>query len=141
VPMVARDRREHRNRSADHVRRDGADAIWWCGGCGVASFALAEMTDALSRLDHKYKAMVAKASFGCSSSTGGAGRNYRRTAAAEDAGKIEIERLNEELKNICNFICSEWARAERSAAAQGMARDVRQQRIVSSPVEARTMRR
>jgi len=63
--------------------------------------ALAEMTDALSRLDYKYKAMFAKAELRLQQLYG-----RRRGAITEGQPRprmpeeVEIERLNEELKNI-----------------------------------------
>src|SRR5260370_47985 len=64
--------------------------------------ALAAMTDALSRLDYKYKAMFAKAELRLQQLYG------RRRGAVVTEGQprprmpeeVEIERLNEELKNI-----------------------------------------
>jgi LysM repeat protein len=63
--------------------------------------ALAAMTDALSRLDYKYKAMFAKAELRLQQLYG------RRRGAVTEAQprprmpeEVEIERLNEELKNI-----------------------------------------
>ena len=63
--------------------------------------ALAAMTDALSRLDYKYKAMFAKAELRLQQLYG-----RRRGAVTEGPPRprmpeeVEIERLNEELKNI-----------------------------------------
>jgi hypothetical protein len=63
--------------------------------------ALAAMTDALSRLDYKYKAMFAKAELRLQQLYG-----RRRGAVTEGQPRprmpeeVEIERLNEELKNI-----------------------------------------
>ena len=63
--------------------------------------ALAAMTDALSRLDYKYKAMFAKAELRLQQLYG-----RRRGAVAEGQPRprmpeeVEIERLNEELKKI-----------------------------------------
>jgi LysM repeat protein len=63
--------------------------------------ALAEMTDALGHLDYKYKAMLAKAELRLQQLYG-----RRRQGAAEGQSRskmpeeIEIERLNEELKEI-----------------------------------------
>jgi LysM repeat protein len=63
--------------------------------------ALAAMTDALSRLDYKYKAMFAKAELRLQQLYG-----RRRGAVTESQPRprmpeeVEIERLNEELKNI-----------------------------------------
>ncbi|HYL57464.1 MAG TPA: LysM peptidoglycan-binding domain-containing protein [Candidatus Acidoferrales bacterium] len=63
--------------------------------------ALAEMTDALSRLDHKYKTVVAKAELRLQQlygrRRGGITEGQPRPRMPEE---IEIERLNEELKEI-----------------------------------------
>ncbi len=91
--------------------------------------ALAAMTDALSRLDYKYKAMFAKAELRLQQLYG-----RRRGAITEGQPRprmpeeVEIERLNEELKQILEAALAADGCEIARHAPQGMARDVRWQR-------------
>ena len=91
--------------------------------------ALAAMTDALSRLDYKYKAMFAKAELRLQQLYG-----RRRGAITEGQPRprmpeeVEIERLNEELKQILETALAADGREIARLAAQGMARVVRRRR-------------
>ena len=87
--------------------------------------ALAAMTDALSRLDYKYKAMFAKAELRLQQLYG-----RRRGAVTEGQPRprmpeeVEIERLNEELKNILETHLQRMGAKLPGAAPQGMARTI-----------------
>ncbi|MDO8432899.1 MAG: LysM peptidoglycan-binding domain-containing protein [Candidatus Binatus sp.] len=104
--------------------------------------ALAEMTDALSRLDHKYKAMLAKAELRLQQLYGrrrqGITEGQPRPKMPEE---IEIERLNEELKEILQLHLQRMgARLQGSRRRKGW-REMFGGGDVSSAVEARSARR
>jgi len=104
--------------------------------------ALAEMTDALSRLDYKYKAMIAKAELRLQQlygrRRGGITEGQPRPKMPEE---IEIERLNEELKNILELHLQRLgARLPGSRRRKGW-RELFGGSDVNSAVEARSIRR
>ncbi len=104
--------------------------------------ALAEMTDALSRLDYKYKAMIAKAELRLQQlygrRRGGITEGQPRPKMPEE---IEIERLNEELKNILELHLQKLgARLPGSRRRKGW-RELFGGSDVNSAVEARSIRR
>jgi LysM repeat protein len=104
--------------------------------------ALAEMTDALSRLDYKYKAMIAKAELRLQQlygrRRGGITEGQPRPRMPEE---IEIERLNEELKNILELHLEKLgARLPGSRRRKGW-REIFAGSDVNSAVEARSIRR
>ena len=102
--------------------------------------ALAELTDALSRLDYKYKAMVAKAELRLQQLYG-----RRRGAIAEGQPRpkmpeeIEIERLNDELKEILEIHLQRLGARLRGGRRRKGWRDMLGGSDV--PVEARSVRR
>jgi LysM repeat protein len=103
--------------------------------------ALAAMTDALSRLDYKYKAMFAKAELRLQQLYG-----RRRGAITEGQPRprmpeeIEIERLNEELKNILELHLQKMGAKLPGTRRKGW-RDLLGGGDVGSTVEARSYRR
>jgi len=103
--------------------------------------ALAEMTDALSRLDYKYKAMFAKAELRLQQLYG-----RRRGAITEGQPRprmpeeVEIERLNEELKNILEMHLQRMGARLPGGRRKGW-REMFGGTDVSSTVEARSYRR
>jgi LysM repeat protein len=103
--------------------------------------ALAAMTDALSRLDYKYKAMFAKAELRLQQLYG-----RRRGVITEGQARprmpeeIEIERLNEELKNILELHLQRMGAKLPGARRKGW-RDLLGGGDVGSTVEARSYRR
>jgi len=104
--------------------------------------ALAEMTDALSRLDYKYKAMIAKAELRLQQlygrRRGGITEGQPRPKMPEE---VEIERLNEELKNILELHLQRMgARLPGSRRRKGW-RELLTGSDVNSAVEARSYRR
>lgn len=104
--------------------------------------ALAEMTDALSRLDHKYKTVVAKAELRLQQlygrRRGGITEGQPRPRMPEE---IEIERLNEELKDILALHLQRMgARLPGDRRRRGW-REVFGGTDVSSAAEPRTVRR
>jgi LysM repeat protein len=105
--------------------------------------ALAEMTDALSRLDYKYKAMFAKAELRLQQLYGrrrqGITEGQPRPKMPEE---IEIERLNEELKEILeNHLQRLGARLPGSRRRKGWRDMFGGSSEVTSAVEARSIRR
>jgi LysM repeat protein len=101
--------------------------------------ALAEMGDSLTRLDQKYKILVAKAELRIQQlygrRRGGVAEGQPRPKLPEEA---EIERLNEELKQILEH------QLERMGARPGSPRRNRWRELfggVSGPAEARSLRR
>jgi LysM repeat protein len=103
--------------------------------------ALAAMTDALSRLDYKYKAMFAKAELRLQQLYG------RRRGAVTEAQprprmpeEVEIERLNEELKNILELHLQKMGAKLPGTRRKGW-RDLLGGGDVGSTVEARSYRR
>lgn len=103
--------------------------------------ALAEMTDALSRLDYKYKAMVAKAELRLQQLYGrrrqGITEGQPRPKMPEE---IEIERLNEELKELLQFHLQRMGARLQGTRRKGW-REMFGGSDVSSAVEARSARR
>jgi len=104
--------------------------------------ALAEMTDALSRLDYKYKAVVAKAELRLQQLYGrrrqGITEGQPRAKMPEE---IEIERLNQELKEILQVHLQRMgARLQGTQRRKGW-REMFGGSDVSSTVEARSARR
>ena len=104
--------------------------------------ALAEMTDALSRLDYKYKAILAKAELRLQQLYGrrrqGITEGQPRAKMPEE---IEIERLNQELKEILQVHLQRMgARLQGSPRRKGW-RELFGGSDVSSAVEARSARR
>jgi LysM repeat protein len=103
--------------------------------------ALAAMTDALSRLDCKYKAMFAKAELRLQQLYG-----RRRGVITEGQPRprmpeeIEIERLNEELKNILELHLQKMGAKLPGTRRKGW-RDLLGGGDVGSTVEARSYRR
>jgi len=103
--------------------------------------ALAAMTDALSRLDYKYKAMFAKAELRLQQLYG-----RRRGVITEGQPRprmpeeIEIERLNEELKNILELHLQKMGAKLPGTRRKGW-RDLLGGGDVGSTVEARSYRR
>jgi LysM repeat protein len=103
--------------------------------------ALAAMTDALSRLDYKYKAMFAKAELRLQQLYG-----RRRGAVAEGQPRprmpeeVEIERLNEELKNILETHLQRMGAKLPGGRRKGW-REMFGGGDVGSTVEARSYRR
>jgi LysM repeat protein len=103
--------------------------------------ALAAMTDALSRLDYKYKAMFAKAELRLQQLYG-----RRRGAVAEGQPRprmpeeVEIERLNEELKQILELHLQRMGAKLPGGRRKGW-RDLLGGGDVGSTVEARSYRR
>jgi LysM repeat protein len=104
--------------------------------------ALAEMTDALSRLDYKYKAMIAKAELRLQQlygrRRGGITEGQPRPKMPEE---VEIERLTEELKQILELHLQRLgARLPGSRRRKGW-RELFGGSDVNSAVEARSYRR
>ena len=103
--------------------------------------ALAAMTDALSRLDYKYKAMFAKAELRLQQlygrRRGGIPEGQPRPRMPEE---IEIERLNEELKNILELHLQRMGARLPGARRKGW-RELFGGGDVASTVEARSYRR
>jgi len=104
--------------------------------------ALAGMTDALSRLDYKYKAMIAKAELRLQQlygrRRGGITEGQPRPKMPEE---IEIERLNEELKNILELHLQRLgARLPGSRRRKGW-RELFGGSDVNSAIAARSIRR
>jgi LysM repeat protein len=103
--------------------------------------ALAAMTDALSRLDYKYKAMFAKAELRLQQLYG-----RRRGAVAEGQPRprmpeeVEIERLNEELKNVLETHLQRMGAKLPGGRRKGW-REMFGGGDVGSTVEARSYRR
>ena len=103
--------------------------------------ALAAMTDALSRLDYKYKAMFAKAELRLQQLYG-----RRRGAVTEGQPRprmpeeVEIERLNEELKQILELHLQRMGAKLPGGRRKGW-RDLFGGTDVGSTVEARSYRR
>ena len=103
--------------------------------------ALAAMTDALSRLDYKYKAMFAKAELRLQQLFG-----RRRGVITEGQPRprmpeeIEIERLNEELKNILELHLQRMGAKLPGTRRKGW-RDLLGGGDVGETVEARSYRR
>jgi hypothetical protein len=103
--------------------------------------ALAAMTDALSRLDYKYKAMFAKAELRLQQLYG-----RRRGAVAEGQPRprmpeeVEIERLNEELKQILELHLQRMGAKLPGSRRKGW-REMFGGGDVGSTVEARSYRR
>jgi hypothetical protein len=103
--------------------------------------ALAAMTDALSRLDYKYKAMFAKAELRLQQLYG-----RRRGVITEGQPRprmpeeVEIERLNEELKNILELHLQRMGAKLPGTRRKGW-RDLLGGGDVGSTVEARSYRR
>jgi len=103
--------------------------------------ALAAMTDALSRLDYKYKAMFAKAELRLQQLYG-----RRRGVITEGQPRprmpeeIEIERLNEELKNILELHLQKMGAKLPGTRRKGW-RDLLGGGDVGETVEARSYRR
>jgi LysM repeat protein len=103
--------------------------------------ALAAMTDALSRLDYKYKAMFAKAELRLQQLYG-----RRRGVITEGQPRprmpeeIEIERLNEELKQILELHLQKMGAKLPGTRRKGW-RDLLGGGDVGSTVEARSYRR
>ena len=87
------------------------------------------MTDALCRLDYKYKAMFAKAELRLQQlygrRRGGITEGQPRPRMPEE---IEIERLNEELKQILELHLQRMGAKLPGVAPQRMARNVRRRR-------------
>ncbi len=104
--------------------------------------ALAEMTDALSRLDYKYKAMIAKAELRLQQlygrRRGGITEGQPRPKMPEE---IEIERLNEELKQILEFHLNRMGARLPGARRRKGWRELLTGSDVNSAVEARSYRR
>lgn len=104
--------------------------------------ALAEMTDALSRLDYKYKAMIAKAELRLQQlygrRRGGITEGQPRPKMPEE---IEIERLNEELKNILELHLQRMGARLPGARRRKGWRELFGGSDVNSAVEARSYRR
>ena len=104
--------------------------------------ALAEMTDALSRLDYKYKAMIAKAELRLQQlygrRRGGITEGQPRPKMPEE---VEIERLNEELKNILEHHLQRMGAKLPGARRRRGWRELFGTSDVNSAVEARSYRR
>ena len=104
--------------------------------------ALAEMTDALSRLDYKYKAMIAKAELRLQQlygrRRGGITEGQPRPKMPEE---VEIERLNEELKNILEHHLNRMGARLPGAPRRKGWRELFTGSDVNSAVEARSYRR
>ncbi|HEY9157342.1 LysM peptidoglycan-binding domain-containing protein [Candidatus Binatus sp.] len=104
--------------------------------------ALAAMTDALSRLDYKYKAMFAKAELRLQQlygrRRGGITEGQPRPKMPEE---IEIERLNEELKQILELHLQRLGARLPGAPRRKGWREMFGGGDVSSTVEARSYRR
>jgi hypothetical protein len=146
-----------------HLRRDVNLLAWWRGAAlGLAAaallmfgvmavtlfewwrlrrrfVALAGLTESLSRLDQKYKAMLAKAELRLQQLYGrrrqGMTEGQPRPKLPEE---IEVERLNEELKDVLN------QHLERLGARSRKRGRLRARDLVGdvdSPVEPRTVRR
>jgi LysM repeat protein len=102
--------------------------------------ALAEMADALGRLDYKYKAMLAKAELRLQQLYG---RRRQGLAEGQPRAKlpeeIEIERLNEELKELLEHHLVKLGARPRGQKRRGRWREMFGG--VDSPVEARSARR
>lgn len=104
--------------------------------------ALAELTDALGRLDYKYKAMFAKAELRLQQlygrRRGGITEGQPRPRLPEE---IEIERLNEELKEILAMHLQRMGARLPGARRRKGWREMFGGTDVSSAVEARSYRR
>lgn len=102
--------------------------------------ALAETADAFGRLDYKYKAMLAKAELRLQQlygrRRGGLPEGQPRPKLPEE---IEIERLNEELKELLEYHLVKLGARPRGQKRRGKWREVLGG--VDSPVEARSVRR
>ena len=104
--------------------------------------ALAALTDALSRLDYKYKAMFAKAELRLQQLYG-----RRRGAIAEGQPRpqmpeeVEIERLNDELKQILELHLQRLGARLPGARRRKGWREMLGGGDVGSTVEARSYRR
>ena len=113
--------------------------VWW--QMRRRFIALAAMTDALSRLDYKYKAMFAKAELRLQQLYG-----RRRGAITEGQPRpkmpeeIEIERLNEELKQILELHLQRMGARLPGSRRKGW-REMFAGGDVGSTVEAREYRR
>ena len=113
--------------------------VWW--RLRRRFVALAAMTDALSRLDYKYKAMFAKAELRLQQLYG-----RRRGAVTEGQPRprmpeeVEIERLNEELKQILEMHLQRMGAKLPGSRRKGW-RELFGGTDVSSTVEARSYRR
>ena len=113
--------------------------VWW--QMRRRFIALAAMTDALSRLDYKYKAMFAKAELRLQQLYG-----RRRGAITEGQPRpkmpeeIEIERLNEELKQILELHLQRMGARLPGSRRKGW-RELFAGGDVGSTVEAREYRR
>ncbi|MGA7871265.1 MAG: LysM peptidoglycan-binding domain-containing protein [Candidatus Binatus sp.] len=103
--------------------------------------ALAAMTDALSRLDYKYKAMFAKAELRLQQlygrRRGGITEGQPRTKMPEE---VEIERLNDELKQLLELHLRKLGAKLPGARRKGW-REMFGGGDVGSTVEARSYRR
>ena len=103
--------------------------------------ALAAMTDALSRLDYKYKAMFAKAELRLQQlygrRRGGITEGQPRPRMPEE---MEIDRLNEELKQILELHLQKMGAKLPGSRRKGW-RDLLGGGDVGSTVEARSYRR
>jgi LysM repeat protein len=101
---------------------------------------LAETADALGRLDYKYKAMLAKAELRLQQLYG---RRRQGLAEGQPRAKLpeelEIERLNEELKELLEYHLVKLGARPRGAKRRGRWREMFGN--VDSPVEARSVRR
>jgi len=104
--------------------------------------ALAEMTDALSRLDYKYKAMIAKAELRLQQlygrRRGGITEGQPRPKMPEE---VEIERLNEELKHVLELHLQRLGARLPGARRRKSWRELFGGSDVNSAVEARSIRR
>lgn len=102
--------------------------------------ALAEAADAFGRLDQKYKAMLAKAELRLQQLYGrrrqGLAEGQPRPKLPEEA---EIERLNEELKDLLEYHLVKLGARPRGQKRRGKWREMLGG--VDSPVEARSARR
>jgi LysM repeat protein len=102
--------------------------------------ALAETADALGRLDYKYKAMLAKAELRLQQLYG---RRRQGLAEGQPRAKLpeelEIERLNEELKELLEYHLVKLGARPRGQKRRGRWREMFGG--VDSPVEARSVRR
>jgi LysM repeat protein len=101
---------------------------------------LAETADSLGRLDYKYKAMLAKAELRLQQLYG---RRRQGLAEGQPRAKLpeelEIERLNEELKELLEYHLVKLGARPRGAKRRGRWREMFGG--VDSPVEARSARR
>jgi LysM repeat protein len=104
--------------------------------------ALAEMTDALGRLDYKYKAMIAKAELRLQQLYGrrrqGITEGQPRPKMPEE---VEIERLNDELKEILQHHLQRLGARLPGSKRRKSWRELLNGSDVGSAVEARSARR